>query len=511
MIGATLTTVTKQYDWRGVLRGYRGDSFFIPTDPNNTDCCLLLERIENGACQLLEPEFTSASWVYGEDGTHTGYDTNLGFAPNDEKNQLFVLLNDAIKQGKVTVEEPQQSPPQARVHSLIFCHVLGRKWPHLKSQIERNFPYIRQQPANPLEVCIRIRNVPDSPEDAASCLRRYYRADNHDWSKFVLWPIEVGTIELEVPVENLLKIFRNERLKIQDSLKQFIDDSLDQHFARTGRDLKRGPNTEWLLIQAGHFLNRFFADMGNMAIRAFSMEYGGPPPGHMAEDDLLRSQLIFARMQDGECRVRFMGGQSRQSFELSDWPEGKTTLALRDPTTRRQQDFWDVASRVRQLIEAGFAIEAVVVANAFIETLLKQSFMNIMKGKPEAQSFLEKSNHRDRLKIFRKIVESRIQPSWATEEFLNFLVSIEEVYRIRNDYAHELTLPVEDPWKIVDMDMIAKRELEFMLSPHTAGITIGCVVSGGNFPQVETINFILAVIAQKSADTSAPNPASAST
>ena len=61
------------------------------------------------------------------------------------------------------------------------------------------------------------------------------------------------------------------------------------------------------------------------------------------------------------------------------------------------------------------------------------------------------------------------------DDFADFLNATTTIYSIRNRYAHELMLPVEDSWNIVDMDRLANSLLRFFSHPHLASITFGTI------------------------------------
>lgn len=492
MLGATVTSVTKQYSWRGELVGYRAETSFIPWAEGNTDFRLIRERIERNECSAHEPRFVSVRKVYGEDGKITGYDTDLGFVPDDDRNPLHQLLMQSACAGACVIEEPEAALQSEEIVALKLCNIFDRRWHHLEGSFERPFPYRPHSDGQGLEVLVRIRNIPSHAENVGENLRDYFDLTDEMRGVFADKPLQLGIVEVEVPTDKLQKLFRNERTRLPEAIKSSVEDSLARHLVRSGRSAARGPNTQWLLMEARYFLTAFFADIANMAVRAFTRQFGGVPPGHLSERDLLKSHLVLARYRNGQVRLHSIQHQREHSFALKGhWPDSRTSTALRDAAGRRDSDFWDIASRLRQLISAGFAIEAIMVANALIETVLKRSLVTAASHCGKAQAALEEMGHKDRLKLLGKLAENQTEPGFRHDEFRGFMKAAVEIYQVRNDYAHELTLPVENSWKIVDMDRVADRLLRFVMDPHSASVTMGQFSSMASSPTDQTISLIL--------------------
>ena len=158
---SNINKVTKQYNWRGEHIGYQSGNASVPCDKRNTDYCQICDKIERGELIECEPNITDARKVYGENGKLTGFDTNLGFIPNREKNKLFQLLQKFISSEQCVLKEQAQTPPQDRVQTLILCVALDRRWHHLKGPFERLFSYRSHEKSQPIDVKVRIRNLPD--------------------------------------------------------------------------------------------------------------------------------------------------------------------------------------------------------------------------------------------------------------------------------------------------------------------------------------------------------------
>ena len=81
-----------------------------------------------------------------------------------------------------------------------------------------------------------------------------------------------------------------------------------------------------------------------------------------------------------------------------------SSMMLRDPIMRKHRDFWQITLRIRQLISAGFAIEALVVANALIETTLKELLKAACRDR-EDQVRVEQIGHAGRLELLFELAK----------------------------------------------------------------------------------------------------------
>jgi hypothetical protein len=487
---SSVSKVTKNYNWRGEHVGYQTNGTSIPCVEGNADYGQLRERIKRGECSEHEPKILAARKVYATTGELTGHDTNVGFVPNRPANRLHQLLQEAISSGLCVPEEPLQTATLEPIQALILCAVLDRRWHHLAGPFERAFAYRSHERAEEIDVTVRIRNIPEPPTDIAKHLFDALHVEGGSLDH--LRPLQLGMIEVEVPIGLLQKLFRNERNHIPTSVSSFVEDALALHQERTGRSASKGPDIAWLLDMAGYCLTRLFADLSNMAIRAFTLEYGGVPPGHVREDSLLRSHLCFARFHNGQIYLRSLQHQGEQSFALKgQWPEGATLGRLADPVARRQTDFWQVASRIRELISAGFALEALVVANALLEVVLEQALAGAVSANGQARELIRKKGHNYRLELFKTIVDSKSEPGFDTKEFQEFGQAIEKIYSLRNAYLHQLALPVDSPWKMVEMDRMVDGLARFITDPHLLFITVGFLSSLQKTARSETVTLLL--------------------
>ena len=495
---SNINKVTKQYNWRGEHIGYQSGNASVPCDKRNTDYCQICDKIERGELIECEPNITDARKVYGENGKLTGFDTNLGFIPNREKNKLFQLLQKFISSEQCVLKEQAQTPPQDRVQTLILCVALDRRWQHLKGPFERLFSYRSHEKSQPIDVKVRIRNLPDPSTDVVMHVLNAFNVSPGIFEHVHYKSLQFGLIEIELPTKYLSKLFRNEKNYISEPFCPYVKDMFDLYCERTGRNPDREPGTDWLLGMAIFFLTRFFVDITNMAIRVFALEYGGVPPGHVREKDIFYSQLWFTRLENGQTRL-YVPPQNAQSFGLmGQWPDGAAIQWLTNSQITGKNNLWIVKSRIDQMIEAGFALEALTVANAFLEVLLQESLAGVVSKDKKAESIIRGIGHRYRINLLKKIVDAKTEPGIGSDEFHDFTQSVEEIYNIRNNYLHQLKLPVDHPWRIVEMDRLVDRHLRFITDPSLAFRTIGFLSNLKQIVHPATLSLIIGEIQNNS-------------
>ena len=486
-------TATKQYNWRGEHVAYQLAGTTIPCDDRNKDYRAVLESIANGQCRAVEPDVTTATKVHSSAGVVTGYDTNLGFVPHDTSNSLYVLLQESARVGNCKIEEPgavEENTP--KIHTLIFCLVLDRGWQHLAGPLTHQFDYQPNERAKPIKIDVRIRNLPASAEDVLPHVFQSMGIEAPSHGSFRFKALQAGMIEIEVPVTLLLKLFRNERARVRDGIEPFFTDSLAQHHVRTGREESRGPEVSWLINMAPYYLTYAVADVANVALQAFALEYGGAVPGHVAEDALVRSSLVFARHAEGHISLHRLQQQGEQSFGLvGEWPVGPTLLRLADEQSRKTLDLFFVASRVRQLFGAGFPMEALIVANAAFEVALEWALSGAVVTHVRAQKLIADKGHSYRLELLTKVVAANTEAGLNTVEFSKFVAALMESNSMRNSYLHQLVVPTNDVWKLAQLDRTVERVLFFITDPHTSFITLGFLISLARTARSETVALLL--------------------
>ena len=383
----------------------------------------------------------------------TGYDTIFGFVPVNLDNTLYQLIQNQISGGQSSLEEPLPEANVAEVNAIVLCAVFPRRWAHLVGPYERSFNYKSHPGAKEIPIDAKISNIPDDSTDVSIHLFEALKIKGFPYGGIGLGPLQTGMIAVEVPVTHLLKLFRNERTHLPESLRSYIETQLEIHHFRTGRDVSRGPRRDWLVEWSSFYLGRLLADLSTIAVRTFALEYGGAPPGHITEETLLRTNLSFARTMDGIIRIQAIRHTPEPSFGLSGpWPDGVATNRVSDPVSRSDTDLWQIASRTRELVAGGFALEALVFANSVYEVILERALVDTVQVEPNLRQILRRRGHAYCIDILKLICSAGVEPALSTTEFVDFVSAITETYEVRNSYVHQLEIPTDDPWKMVDLE-----------------------------------------------------------
>ncbi|WP_139015284.1 hypothetical protein [Xanthomonas cannabis] len=483
---------TKFYNWRGVHVSYHANNCWIPCDEGKRHFRAIRERIANKLCEELEPHITWVSKVYSSEGRVTGYDWEFGFIPHDVQNRLFQLLLAAIESGICQVEEPRGGDASMpKIDSLIFCVVLDRGWQHLSGRLESSFEYRANPDSDPVALQVRLQNLPAEGSDVFPLVCEALGAapPEHPIS---LKYLKAAMIEVEISVMHLLKIFRGELVRIEERIAPFVHDQLEQHLTRSGRSKSRGPSIDWLVQMAPNYLAYVVVDTANVALQAFALEYGGNVPGHVTEDMLLRSHLTFARHNDGSIRLWQFKHQGDHSFQVQGrWEGGAALATVSDEQRRKVVDLQFVSSRVQQLFQSGFAVEALVLANAAFEVVVERYLVLAVGIDPIAEDKVKKQGHWQRLKLLDKVVSAETEPNLQSAEFKGFVSAMFEMNAMRNSYLHQLVPPSQDPWKLAELDRIVGRVLPYLTEPFRSMNTLGCLCQHGG-PRQETTLLLLA-------------------
>lgn len=483
---------TKVYTWRGVHISYHVNNFWIPCDEGNRHFRALRERIADKLCEELEPHITWARKVYSSEGSLTGYDWEYGFIPHDFQNRLFQLLQAAIESGICQVEEPRGiDASMSKIDSLIFCVVLDRGWQHLAGRLERSFEYRANPGSDPVALQVRLHNLPAEAGDVFPLICEALGAEPPE-NPISLKYLKAAMIEVEISVAHLLRIFRSERARIEERIAPFVNDQLDQHLTRLGRIKSRGPAIDWLIQMAPSYLTYMVADTANVALQAFALEYGGNVPGHVTEDALLRSHLTFARHDNDSIRFWQFKYQGDHSFQVQGrWEGGAALATVSDEQRRKVVDLQFVSSRVQQLFQSGFAVEALVLANAAFEVVVERYLALAVAIDPIAEEKVRAQGHRQHLELIDKVVSAETEPNLQGAEFKEFVSVMSEMNKMRNNYLHQLVPPSQDPWKFAELDRIVRRVLPFLTDPFRSMNTLGCLCQHDE-PRQETICLLLA-------------------
>ena len=471
-------TVTRTFDWRGEHTGYQVANSWVPLDQKNTDAKTIAEMIASGAFTVLDPEITSAIPTRDRNGKVTGFDTNIGFVPHDKENALYKILELNLNDGKCDLKQSGHVPLQPKITHLIFCITFDRPWPHLAGEYSRSWKYRPNDKINWREFDIKMLNLPITADDLYPHILEALRVEGpNNAVGHQLLPIRKALLQIEIPVASLRSLYKGERAAGFGWIHAFLESSFAQNIVRSGRTTKEGPEIEWLIINAPQFLSRAVVDVTNSVINSFLREYGGQSVGYLSEATLHRALLVFARRVDASVVLHSSKFQPENNFQLQgEWLVGSPTPDTDEPHRLRQYSSEDALFRIRGLIESGFPLEALSIANAFLELIALPLALALAAGNRGAEEEVEKSGYTRRTEIIS--VGALAQPNDYIREALQKYVGISrEIYPHRNDYMHSLRSRNHDYWRTVDLERQANELLDPLLDKFHGGIWLGHLAS----------------------------------
>ncbi len=436
--------VTAIYNWRGHLTGYRRDNTFIPIHEGNSDYQIIKQEIINGICIVNEPDLSEVTETYNQKGKLSGYRWNGIFVPIDDNNRNYQVVKKAIQEGTCKVDKPKfenLNIQALKIKSIIFCVFFDQSWQHLTDYYDGKIPYRSNSKATYADYNFRLINLPVSNQlNGADLLLEKYKISNEEFP--IQFPIKSGVLELEVPIDRLLKLFRNEKQLIEEDTAIFLEDCLSQHLAESGR-ASSGPDIVWLISFAHRYLENFIMEVGNRIIEAYTKEYGGLPVGYIDRQKIYQEMILINKNKnDSFSTGTFFLSAKPNFFNLSgNWQQNHTLLQVSQPEKypTHPQDF--ALQRVRMLVKAGWHMEALCLLNAFLEVNVKTALYHCMKSDYEAQKTILTMNHRQLLEILQKVAKSTEGNLLFGKDYMSRVENAIEIYRHRNDYVHNLTLP----------------------------------------------------------------------
>jgi len=450
--------VTRAFNWKGELTGYRVENSFIPLDERNVDARALAERIAAGECVVLDPQIKLAFPVHDKKGTLTGYDTDAGFIPADPNNALFKILRRAIENRSCELGQENLIDAPPKITALIFCIHFARPWPHLVGPLWRNWEYRPTENSHLREFRITILNLPAEPDDLLQHIATSLES-SEPTGLYQLIPLRNGLLEIEIPVASLGALFRGERTVGFGWISDHLEDSLQRELVRSGRSTRDGPGIEWLLVHAREYLSRAIVDITNGVISAFCREYGGNIVGYLTEEAFHRSTFVFATRENASNTFYSLNVQPAHSFQLQgEWRVRPLTPASIE--LNRQLNTDGALLRIRGLIEAGFPHEALSVANAYLEIIAMPVALAAINGDQEAARAVIASGYRDRLEIIESTAVAEPK-GYIADALLKFIQVAKSIYPHRNDYMHDLRSVEHEYWRTVDVD----RQARILLAP----------------------------------------------
>ncbi|MDR7146168.1 hypothetical protein [Rhizobium sp. BE258] len=454
--------VVKAYNWQGAVIGYNlldpvnNTQTLVPLDAGNRHYRDLLDKIERGVCEIREPEFTFFSTVNGRGGAVTGHDTNLGFVPADSQNTLRQLLDAAI--ASRTLEDrgiaPKAILPQCS--HLKLCLFFPRPWPHLAGPLYTDWRYRSDEDSFWTSVGIRLSNHPDNPQNPMVAALSWLGLETHPLPDLVP-PLQQGLLEVEFSVKDLWALYRSEHRVGFGPFHSSIEDRLQYDLVRYGR-VGDSPDMRTLLALAPMFLRRAAIDVANNVAREFNKEFGGDSVGFIKELDLQQQHLCLLRDEEGIHHFWQFGQQPPHSFNISgSWDVAQPVVELNSLPL-------DVlTNRLRALIDGGFTLEAISVANGFYEQVCRGMVGGIVASDAQARAWVLSSKKfgYDRSRSLLLSTFSEVQDDWVKNSLMKLLEGFDKIYVQRNAYMHALRLVGHDLTRSVDMG----RDANLLLKP----------------------------------------------
>ncbi|AXW61554.1 hypothetical protein CJO94_05880 [Ralstonia solanacearum] len=98
------------------------------------------------------------------------------------------------------------------------------------------------------------------------------------------------------------------------------------------------------------------------------------------------------------------------------------------------------------LTETGFHMEAVVLTNSILEVAVASALAASVAGHADLQRDVVKLGHGMRLSLLDELASVGAIDQKHTDERKTLVSDMRQIYRHRNDYVHELTMPGEAPF-----------------------------------------------------------------
>lgn len=438
--------VTANYNWKGQLASYKRGNSFVPIAEGNRDYQEIRDALAKGECIVHEPTIERVVSAYNQRGQLSGYQWNGMFVPIDETNELFRKISHAIKSGKCIVEEPSQRVSiisDQKVQTLIFAILFDRPWHHVKDEYRSDLPYRSHDTSSSHSYTFTLRNVcSDSPSSVADIWLKLYGIDRTLVGIFS--PFRCGVLEIELPSDALLGLYRAERSMLAEHTAEFLHDQLSQRLLELGRSPKRGPDLEWLLFNAKYYLENFLIDFGNRVGQAYAIEYGDLPAGYIDRWKVYHDTIVVYRMADGSHRLGAFGFQGRTTYELSgEWVHHAGLSQMSSPPERPVHPYDYALGRARMLLRTGFHLEALCLVDAFLEVSVKDSLRACAGGQMDVvEAIGRRRNHRQRLELLKEVVGTVADEIVRTDvEYRERISRAGEIQDYRNAYLHDVSLP----------------------------------------------------------------------
>jgi hypothetical protein len=468
------TVVTQQFNWKGELTAYVTDhNETVPRGNSRFD--EISESIAERRYVVRHPHFTSARQVIGYRGKLTGHDTNMGFVPMDGANHLRVLLAAALARGELT-EDPWVDDRSDLLTHVVSCMPFDRRIPHLRQPTSLKWRY-RSTPMDAwVDVDVMLSNLPTVHHD----LQSEYLKERGIASTFPLSlsPISRGVIEVSFPVDRLVSLYRAESRTGLGWKEQFVTDEFERACVRDGRP-QSSPRTQSMIQLSPHFLHRPSADIANEVLLAINLEFGGPVAGFASEADASSRLTYLGRISDGTYKLLHLssGGPTHNEFNLAEWKH--RALQHDETETAQKLDFPRLQHRIRSLVDAGFALEAVSLGNAFFEHLALIILRDLVRDDAPAATNVSRLDfgHGRRLDVLERLSNSLAREPLGGE-LGSFVRNAREVYDHRNLYMHAMASRDHELTRSVDLTRLALRLLSPIVDHYQAFRLLGSWIVG---------------------------------
>jgi hypothetical protein len=435
--------IEAQYNWKGKLAGYRRGESFIPLDSGNRDYQEIQQAIANSECHINEPTLGDIVREFDRHGNFSGYRTRFGFVPDHQNNYLFKLINEQIKDGRCSVVEPPPVEPLPKLDKLIFSMILEQPWPHIRADFHGELSYPLNSQLDRRSFRFTLKNLPSESCDKLDLLLKHRNIVSN--LPQGLSALKFGVIEIEVPIKELRRLFKEERPIVQAWLSPFLEDILDQHYVQTRRRKSEGPDIGWLIHNVNVYMGHFVVEFVNQVLDAFWMEYGQSPVPYISEGDVGSNCIVIGCTASGDSRLQILTWNSKHSRELEG--EWHLTSLQRYEQEARSDDFfkWTALRRVAEMVRLGFHAEALAPLNAFLEVIINGTLARCVLGSVSHYTCVTNLGHGRRLDIIDAIFDSQISQQVNlhifNDDFRNKLNDVREIYKYRNYYVHSLKLP----------------------------------------------------------------------
>lgn len=190
------------------------------------------------------------------------------------------------------------------------------------------------------------------------------------------------------------------------------------------------------------------------------------PVGYIDRWKISEETIVINRLKSQSHVLGTFGLQPKRSIPVETWTMNSISLKqLFRPEETESHIYLDTMTKVRMLLKSGLHMEALCLVNAVLEVKYEYLLCRwaLLGRDTEMAAFIKnQSGYRTHLEIVKKIVQMTPEP-WDVGEkgnYLAILENAEEIYKIRNDYIHDLKFPGGSSF----LNTIQVREVEKLLN-----------------------------------------------